>query len=114
MNAALELVGTNVLPDTLKATAVHGTVCFTGMLSDNWTIPDFYPIGCLPNGVRLTAYGGESADLPAAAFQHYVDLVAAGKLPIRIDHVFTMDEIGKAHRIMQDGKAVGKLVVRVN
>jgi NADPH:quinone reductase-like Zn-dependent oxidoreductase len=114
VDAALELVGTNVLPDTLRATAVHGTVCFTGMLSDSWTIPDFYPIGYLPNGVRLTAYGGESSDLPADAFQRYVDLVAAGKLPIRIDRVFTMDEIGEAHRIMQDGKAVGKLVVRVS
>ncbi|HET6985196.1 MAG TPA: zinc-binding alcohol dehydrogenase family protein [Kribbella sp.] len=114
VNAALELVGTNVLPDTLKATAVHGTVCFTGMLSDNWTIPDFYPIGYLPNGVRLTAYGGESSDLPPAAFQRYVDLVAEGKLPIRIDRVFSMEEIGEAHRIMQDGQAVGKLVVRVN
>jgi NADPH:quinone reductase len=114
VNVALELVGTNVLPDTLKATAVHGTVCFTGMLSDNWTIPDFYPIGYLPNGVRLTAYGGESSDLPPAAFQRYVDLVAAEKLPIRIDRVFGMEEIGEAHRIMQDGKAVGKLVVRVN
>jgi len=113
VNAALELIGTNVLPDTLKATAVHGTVCFTGMLSDNWTIPDFYPIGYLPNGVRLTAYGGESSDLPAAAFQRYVDLVANGKLPIRIDRVFTIEQIGEAHRIMQDGAAVGKLVVRV-
>ncbi len=114
VDAALELVGTNVLPDTLKATAVHGTVCFTGMLSDNWTIPDFYPIGYLPNGVRLTAYGGESSDLPPATFQRYVDLVAEGELPIRIDRVFGMEEIGEAHRIMQDGKAVGKLVVRVN
>ena len=113
VNAALELIGTNVLPDTLKATAVHGTVCFTGMLSDNWTIPDFYPIGYLPNGVRLTAYGGESSDLPAAAFQRYVDLVANGKLPLRIDRVFTIEQIGEAHRIMQDGAAVGKLVVRV-
>jgi NADPH2:quinone reductase len=114
VNAALELIGTNVLPDTLKATAVHGTVCFTGMLSDNWTIPDFYPIGYLPNGVRLTAYSGESSDLPADAFQQYVDLVANGKLPIRIDRVFTMEQIGEAHRVMQDGGAVGKLVVRVN
>ncbi|WP_328331937.1 zinc-binding dehydrogenase [Kribbella sp. NBC_00382] len=113
VNAALELVGTNVLPDTLKATAVHGTVCFTGMLSDAWTIPDFYPIGYLPNGVRLTAYGGESSDLPAVALQRYIDLVAAGKLPIRIDRVFTLDEIAEAHRIMENGEAVGKLVVSV-
>ncbi|WP_202880573.1 zinc-binding dehydrogenase [Kribbella amoyensis] len=111
--AALELVGTNTLPDTLRATAIHGTVCFTGMLSDAWTIPDFYPIGYLPNGVRLTAYGGESSDLPADAFQRYVDLVAAGRLPIRIDRVFALEEIGAAHRVMEDGAAVGKLVVRV-
>ncbi|NEA33140.1 zinc-binding alcohol dehydrogenase family protein [Streptomyces sp. SID13031] len=114
VDAALELVGTNVLPDTLRSTAVRGTVCFTGMLSDAWTIPDFYPIGYLPNGVRLTAYSGESSDLPAESLQRYVDLVAAGKLPIRIDRVFTLDEIAEAHRVMEDGAAVGKLVVRIN
>jgi NADPH:quinone reductase-like Zn-dependent oxidoreductase len=114
VDAALELVGTNVLPDTLRATRVHGTVCFTGMLSDTWTIPDFYPIGYLPNGVRLTAYGGESSDLPAETFQHYVDLVASGRLPIRIDRVFALDEIAEAHQVMESGGAVGKLVVRID
>ncbi|WP_432943764.1 zinc-binding dehydrogenase [Kribbella sp. CA-253562] len=114
VDAALELVGTNVLPDTLRATRVHGTVCFTGMLSDTWTIPDFYPIGYLPNGVRLTAYGGESSDLPAETFQHYVDLVATGRLPIRIDRVFALDEIAEAHQVMETGGAVGKLVVRID
>jgi len=113
VDAALELVGTNALPDTLRSTRVHGTVCFTGMLSDEWTIPDFYPIGYLPNGVRLTAYGGESSDLPAADFQRYVDLVAAGKLPIRVDRVFAFEEIVEAHRVMEQGLAVGKLVVRI-
>lgn len=113
VDAALELVGTDVLPDTLRATAVHGTVCFTGMLSDTWTIPDFYPIGYIPNGVRLTAYGGESSDLPPAVFQRYVDLVAAGTLPIRIHRVFALEEIAEAHEVMEAGAAVGKLVVRV-
>ena len=41
VEAALELVGTNTLPDTLRATAVHGVVCFTGMLSNQWTVADF-------------------------------------------------------------------------
>ena len=50
IDAALELVRTNTLPDTLQTLKVHGTVCFTGMLSDAWTIPDFYPIGYLPMG----------------------------------------------------------------
>src|SRR3954453_12042986 len=31
-DAALELVGTPTLPDTLRATGFHGVVCFTGML----------------------------------------------------------------------------------
>jgi NADPH:quinone reductase-like Zn-dependent oxidoreductase len=84
------------------------------MLSDAWTIPDFYPMDYLPNGVRLTAYSGESSDLPAEAFQRYVDLVADGQLPIRVDRVFAMDEIAEAHQVMEDGRAIGKLVVRVN
>ncbi|MGC4936631.1 zinc-binding alcohol dehydrogenase family protein [Kribbella sp. DT2] len=113
-DAALELVGTNTLPDTLRSLRVHGTTCFTGMLSDTWTIPDFYPIGYLPNGVRLTAYGGESSDLPPESFQHYTDLVATGRLPIRIDRVFALDEIAEAHQLMEDGGAVGKLVVRID
>ena len=48
VDLALELVGTPTLPDTLRATAVHGVVCFTGMLSNHWTVPDFYPIDYLP------------------------------------------------------------------
>ncbi len=42
VDGAIELVGTPTLPDTLRATRVHGTVCFTGMLSDQWTMKDFY------------------------------------------------------------------------
>ncbi|MGW0519625.1 zinc-binding alcohol dehydrogenase family protein [Crossiella sp. NPDC003009] len=113
VHAALELVGTNTLPDTLRATGKHGTVCFTGMLSDQWTIPDFYPMDYLPNGVRLTAYGGESSDLPQADLQRYLELIEAGKLPARIHRVFALTEIREAHQLMEDGGAVGKLVVRV-
>jgi hypothetical protein len=35
---------TPTLPDTLAATRVHGVVCFTGMLSNQRTVPEFYPI----------------------------------------------------------------------
>jgi NADPH2:quinone reductase len=84
VDAALELVGTNTLPDTLRATAVHGVVCFTGMLSNQWTVADFYPIEYIPSGVRLTAYGGDAADLPAEVLQSYLDAVAAGRLTVPI------------------------------
>ncbi|HSC39487.1 MAG TPA: zinc-binding dehydrogenase, partial [Chitinophagaceae bacterium] len=45
VDAALELVGTPTLPDTLASTRIHGTVCFSGMLSNEWIVPNFYPIG---------------------------------------------------------------------
>src|SRR3989440_1507380 len=111
VDAALELVGTNTLPDTLRATAVHGVVCFTGMLSNQWTVADFYPIDYIPSGVRLTAYGGEAADLPAAVLQGYLDAVAEGRLSVPIHRTYTLDEIAQAHADMEHGRATGKLVV---
>jgi NADPH:quinone reductase-like Zn-dependent oxidoreductase len=113
VDAALELVGTNTLPDSLRATRVHGTVCFTGMVSNEWTIRDFYPIEYIPNGVRLTAYGGEASDLPREVLQRYLDDVAAGRVAITVHRVFDMEEIVDAHRMMETNAAVGKLVMRV-
>ena len=111
VDLALELVGTPTLPDTLRATRVHGVVCFTGMLSNEWTVPDFYPIDYLPDGVRLTAYGGEASDLSAEVLQGFLDAVAAGRLSVPIDRSYTLDQIREAHRDMEEGRATGKLVV---
>jgi NADPH:quinone reductase-like Zn-dependent oxidoreductase len=114
VNAALELVGSSTLRDTLRATRTQGVVCFTGMLSNQWTIPDFYPIDFIPNGVRLTAYGGDASDLPADALQSFLDAVAAGRLSVPIHRVYALDEIAAAHGDMESGVATGKLVVLVD
>ena len=50
VDTAIELIGTPTLPDTLAATRLHGVVCFTGMLSNVWTVSDFYPIDYIPPG----------------------------------------------------------------
>ncbi|MEU5434932.1 zinc-binding dehydrogenase [Streptomyces sp. NPDC020719] len=110
VDAALELVGTPTLPDTLRATRVHGTVCFTGMLSNQWTVPDFYPISYLPHGVRLSAYGGDAGDLPAAVLQRYLDRIAAGEVSLGPVHAYALDDIRTAHRDLEEGNRVGKLV----
>jgi NADPH2:quinone reductase len=110
VDAALELVGTPTLPDTLAATRVHGTVCFAGMLSNEWTVPDFYPIGYLPSGVRLTGYSGDAGDLPAAVLQRYLDQLAAGTLTLGPTHTYRLTEIREAHRAMEENTVTGKLV----
>lgn len=111
VDAALELVGTPTLPDTLRSTRVHGVVCFTGMLSNQWTVRDFYPIDYLPRGVRLTAYSGEADDLPTEVLQAFLDDVAAGRAVVPLDRIFTLDQIQEAHTVMEQGTARGKLVV---
>src|SRR4051812_17435408 len=100
-DSALELVGAPTLPDTLRSTRQHGVVCFTGMLSNVWTIPDFYPIEYLPRGVRLTAYHGEAEDLPEAVLQEFLDAVAAREAAVPIDRVYAFDQIVEAHQAME-------------
>jgi len=111
VDGAVELVGTNVMQDTLRAVRTGGTVCFTGMLSDEWTIPDFYPMAWLPNGVRLTAYSGEASDLDAAELQSFIDALAAGHARVPLGRVYAMEDIAQAHRDMEAGVGGGKLVV---
>nr|WP_170156114.1 zinc-binding alcohol dehydrogenase family protein [Umezawaea tangerina] len=111
VHTALELVGTPTLPDTLAATRVHGVVCMAGMLSNEWIVKDFYPIGYLPRGVRLSGYGGDAADLPPEVLQGFLDSVAAGEVVVPIDRVYRFDEIVRAHTDMESGHTKGKLVV---
>jgi len=106
VDGAVELVGVNVMRDTLRAVRSGGTVCFTGMLSDEWTIPEFYPMDWLPNGVRLTAYSGEAADLPAPVLQEFLDAVARGDARVPIGRVYALDQIAQAHTDMEAG-AIG-------
>jgi NADPH:quinone reductase len=111
VHGVLELVGSPTLADSLAATRYHGTVCFTGMLSNQWTLPDFYPNDDLPRGVRLAGYHGDASDLPASVLQEFLDDVASGRASVPIHRVYSIDEIAAAHTEMESGGAIGKIVV---
>lgn len=113
VHAALELVGSPTLPDTLRAVRVHGVACFTGMLSNEWLLRDFYPNDDLPRGVRLSGYHGNASDLPQSVLQEFLDAVAAGEATVPINRVFALDEIADAHRHMENNVGSGKIVVTV-
>jgi NADPH:quinone reductase len=89
------------------ATKVHGVVCFTGMLSNEWTVRDFYPIDYLPTGCGSRRTQATPPTFPPS----FLDHVAAGRLTVPIDRTYTLDEIATAHADMEDGNATGKLVV---
>ncbi len=110
MDAALELVGTTTLPDTLRATRVHGTVCFAGMLADEWIVKDFYPISYLPTGVRLTSYSGDASNLPADVLQHTLDRIADGSLTLGPITAYPLEKIADAHHDIEQNRLSGKVV----
>jgi NADPH2:quinone reductase len=110
LDAGVELVGTPTLPDTLAAMRVHGTVCFVGMLSNQWIVKDFYPIDYLPRGVRLSAYSGGADDLPAPVLQRFLDRIADGSINLGPAAVYPLEEIPRAHADIDANRVAGKLV----
>lgn len=111
VDAALELVGCSVLADTFRTVRRHGTVCFTGALAGQWTIPDFTPF-MIPGGVRLTAYAGEARDLPAEVFQHQLDGIAAGRIkPVIAKVHHGLEQVRAAQADVEAGTTPGKSVV---
>lgn len=110
VDAALELVGTPTLPDTLRAARVHGTVCFVGMLSNQWTVPDFYPIEYLPRGVRLSAYAGGASDLPPEVLQRFLDRIAEGEVSLGPVSTYRLEDIAQAHDDIEKNRVAGKVV----
>lgn len=111
VDTALELVGAPTLRDSLQATRRHGVVCFTGMLSNEWVVKDFYPIDFIPKGVRLTAYSGDASDLPSHVLQTFLDDVAGDRARVPLHASFPLSSIPEAHALMEDDAGVGKLVV---
>ncbi|WP_089508608.1 zinc-binding dehydrogenase [Streptomyces sp. NBS 14/10] len=111
VDAALELVGCTVLPDTFGCVRVHGAVCFTGALAGGWSVPDFTPF-MIPSGVRLTSYAGEAADLPADVFARQLQAIAEGRLKVPVAKVYCgLEQVRDAQADVESGTTPGKHVV---
>ncbi len=111
INKVLELVGTNTLPDSLKSVTSGGTVCMTGMLSEQWEFKNFTPMDFIPSSVYLTTYSSGQNRIGKEVFQQFIDAIQNGSVKINNHHVFSLHQIVQAHRLMESNKANGKIVV---
>ena len=111
VDKVLELIGTTTLADSLHCVRRGGLVCMTGMVGNAWSIPDFSPMDTIPTAVGLTTYDGGVADFLAMPFTDLAAQVAAGTLPVTIGRVFRLDDIVEAHRMAEENRAGGKIVV---
>ena len=111
VNKVLELVGTSTLKDSLQCAVQGGTVCMTGMLSEQWSITDFAPMEYIPAAVNLTVYDSGQIRVDKKSFQQFIRDVEARLIKLSIGRTFTLDEIAAAHMLMESNTAGGKIVI---
>ncbi|RDB02569.1 zinc-binding alcohol dehydrogenase family protein [Runella aurantiaca] len=110
----LELVGTNTLKDSMACVKVGGTVCMTGMLSEQWGISDFAPMDYIPATTKLTVYDSGQIRVGREHFKAFIKDIEDGKVKLPIGKVYTLDSIKEAHQLMDNNEANGKIVVLTN
>ena len=113
VDKVLELIGTRTLKDSLSCIKPKGIVCMTGILGNEWTMKDFTPMGDIPSMGRLTVYMGDAENLDKQRLQDFIDEVERANVKLNIDRVLSLEEVPEAHRIMEESRAKGKLVVVV-
>lgn len=64
-----------------------------------------------PHRVCLTVYAGESEDFMRTPLNDLARQIEAGTPRIQLGRTFHLDEIVEAHRVMEENKAGGKIVV---
>ena len=118
MDAVLDLVGNTTVLSSLTMVRRGGHVCEAGWLGGLAPIEAFNPILQMPSGVHFSLFGSFVFGLPQfplseVPMQSIVDNVAGGIYQAKPGKVFSFDEIQAAHELMDSGKAMGKIVVRV-
>jgi NADPH:quinone reductase-like Zn-dependent oxidoreductase len=113
LDAVLDIVGNATLFDSLRRVRYGGRVAMAGFLGGGQALA-FEPLRDLPSGVQLSftasafTFGGPEIPLSSIPFQELADKYA--KTPA---HIFALDQVADAHRLMESGTADGKIVVRV-
>lgn len=118
IDAALEVIGTSTLHDTVRTLKPFGAVTAIGMLGGPPVLERFNLMVDLPQAVRLAVFPAQllgSAALPLtdSPLRSIVNDIAADHLPSHLQHVFAFDEVREAHQWIESNRAHGKLVVRV-
>ncbi len=111
VNKVLDLIGPSTLLESARLVRHHGIICSTGVLGEKGMLNNFDPIKDLPSGVYLTGFFSNypTQEIINDIFEH----LNKHKLRPIISKVFSFDEIGQAHTLMENNTANGKVIVRI-
>ena len=105
----LELIGPATLLESAGLLSHRGIICSTGVLGEKGVLNNFDPIKDLPSGVYLTGF---FSNYPAQILINNIfEHLNKYKLHPVISKVFSLNEIGLAHALMENNTANGKVVV---
>ncbi|KAG9006592.1 hypothetical protein FRB94_000609 [Tulasnella sp. JGI-2019a] len=107
----LELIGTTTLKDSLRCVRPGGIVCMTGMVGNKWSFDDFEPMEAIPSSVCLTTYDGGPEEFVQTPLEEMAQQIKKGELHVTVGKTFKLEEIVEAHRMMEENRARGKIVV---
>jgi NADPH:quinone reductase-like Zn-dependent oxidoreductase len=65
----------------------------------------------IPSAVYLTSCSGNTENFMQTPLDLLAQQIVAGKLKLQIGRTFHLDEIVEAHRVMEENKAGGKIVM---
>lgn len=111
VDKVLEMIGTTTLEDSLRCAREGAIVCMTGIVGNKWSFDQFAPMDVIPTAVCLTVYAGESDDFMRTPLNDLAKQIQAGTLHLQVGRTFRLDDIVEAHRVMEENKAGGKMVV---
>jgi NADPH2:quinone reductase len=115
-DAVLDLVGNSTLLESLTMVRRGGRLCLGGWLGGLDPVKDFNPLLQMSSGVHFSLFASPIfgqpefpvSDVPLADI---VRMVVEGKFEVKPSKVFKFEDIQDAHRLMEAGKANGKVVV---
>lgn len=110
-NKLLELVGPKTLHDSLCTVSRPGYVCNTGILGNQFTVPQFDPIKYIPNNVFLTGF---FSNYPTQqVIDRMMGIIERANIRPLYSKVFTLDDIVEAHTLLERGGAGGKIILKL-
>jgi NADPH2:quinone reductase len=108
-----ELIGSRKsLADSFLCAKHGGIVCGAGLLGNEWG----FELPELPNGVSYQFHSSEQVETEkyTPILQEIVNKVENGRYKTNVFEVFNFSEVVEAHKMMEENRAVGKIVINVN
>ena len=109
VNKVLELIGTTTIKNSLKLLSEQGILCMTGILGGKWELDKFEPMQDISSGTYFTQF--DSQNIKEKIMIEMFQYINTHNIKIPIARIFTLEEIHKAHLLMERNEANGKIVI---